>query len=63
MDRPSAEARQSWSTGAVLPARVDEVVVDVSARLGRVCGHLPVAEFDASVRRIAEFKVKYERAG
>ena len=41
-------------------ARLKQLRTDISARLGRVCAHLPADEFAALVADIAAVTAKYE---
>jgi len=43
--------------------RVQELVADLTRRLTPVCAHMPVSEFTALVRRMAEIEYKYEQLG
>jgi hypothetical protein len=45
------------------PARVRELIADITRRLGAVCRQMPPDEFDAMVRRMAEVEHKYEQRG
>jgi len=45
------------------PARVRELIADITRRIGPACRHMPADEFDAMVRRMAEVEYKYEQRG
>jgi hypothetical protein len=49
--------------GEPRPARVRQLIADITRRLGPVCQHMPTDEFDAMVRRMAEVEYKYEQRG
>jgi hypothetical protein len=42
---------------------VRELVADITRRLGPVCQHMPLGQFESMVRRMAEVEYKYEQRG
>ena len=45
------------------PARLQELIANITRRLASVCQHMPADEFARMVRRMAEVEYKYETLG
>ena len=48
---------------ATMPARVQQLIANISRRIAPLCQHMPAEQFTAMVRRMAELEYKYETLG